>query len=44
MFFGTTVEGTVARVVDGDTVRIRADGREASERRARVRAEASGVE
>ena len=30
MFFGTTVEGTVVRVVDGDTVRIRADGREAS--------------
>jgi micrococcal nuclease len=30
MFFGTTVEGTVVRVVDGDTVRIRADGREES--------------
>jgi endonuclease YncB( thermonuclease family) len=30
MFFGTTVEGTVVRVIDGDTVRIQADGREAS--------------
>ncbi len=30
MFFGTTVEGTVVRAVDGDTVRMRADGREES--------------
>ncbi len=30
MFFGTTVGGTVVRVVDGDTVRINADGREES--------------
>lgn len=32
MFFGTTVNATVVRVVDGDTVRLRADGKEQSVR------------
>jgi micrococcal nuclease len=32
MFFGTTVDATIVRVVDGDTVRLQADGREQSVR------------
>lgn len=32
MFFGTTTDATIVRVVDGDTVRLQADGREQSVR------------
>jgi hypothetical protein len=32
MFFGTIINATVVRVVDGDTVRLQADGREQSVR------------